>query len=201
MSKDLQSVCAELVVRSRAGDQNAMGLLVEVGKSAKAGSQRAIQSKRIIEDYISKNPPPKSPLSNNKITWSESIANYIGQMQSSFQGEDEELGICIIAILPYMGEFGVTTLSNGPKLDNDIINLIASSFPSDVEEHAFLFAIANADQNEKMMKNLKNLNKNSAYATLVGCIVGQAKKIQRVRLPETPISVLSKKAAADLGDN
>lgn len=200
MQQDLQSVCSELVVRSRAGDQNAMGLLVEIGKSAKAGSPRAVESKKLVLKYIRNNPVPKKSGPKNQNTWTQSIANYVNTMQASFEGEPDELGDCIIAIIPFMGPYGATTLANGPLLNNDIINLISSAFSSDAEEHAFLFAIANADQSDKIVKNIGKLNKDAAYAILIGCVVGRAKRIQMVRLPGTPISVLSKKAAEELGE-
>jgi hypothetical protein len=198
MDQNLQTVCSELVVRARAGDQNAMGLLVEVGKSAKVGSPRAIESKRLIEEYIRLNPPPKKSTTRQQNTWTQSIANYVNAMQASFSGEPDELGDCIIAIIPFMGPYGATTLANGPELNNDIINLISSAFGSDAEEHAFLFAIANADQSDSIIKNISKLNKDAAYAILIGCVVGQAKRIQMVRLPGTPISVISKKAEEEL---
>lgn len=197
MTDQIAQACKDLVIRARAGDQNAMALIVEVGKAAKTGSERAKISAQYIEDYCKKNPPPKVT-DYNKHDWSEMMQAYVNDLQSSFTGED--FGECVIVLLPIMGQFGINTLADGPNLTNDIITQLSYEFGSELEQHAFQFGVRNVEQAERIKKNVKNLNKETAYAVLVGCCVGEARNLQLVRLPNTPVSVISKKAAEELGD-
>lgn len=201
MAQNLQKVCSELVTRSRAGDQNAMALIVEVGKAAKAGSPKAIESKRLIEEYIKNNPPPKLNNVGGQIDngWSGKMADYVGTVQASFEGDVDDLE-CILILLPLMNTYGVTTLANGPQLGNDIISEFGATFESEEEEHSFFFGVSNSDQVDKISKNITNLNSDCARAVLIGCIVGEAQRIQLVRNPKNPISILCKDAARELGD-
>jgi hypothetical protein len=200
---NLQQVCGDLVDRARAGDQNAMALITEVGKSAKLGSPKAKESKALIEKYIKDNPPPKlNSVGGIDIDtgWTRKMSQYVGTVQAAFEGDEVGDLQPIIALLPFMQEYGVTTLSNGPNLTNDIICCIAANFPSEAEETAFKFGVANSDQADKMKKNIAKLNRPAAYAVLIGCLVGEARRIQLVRNPKNPISILCKDAARELGE-
>lgn len=192
----IPEACKELVIRARAGDQNAMALIIEVGKAARNGSETAKLSAQHIEAYCKANPPP-SRSDKNVGNWSERMQSYVNELQSNF-GE-EELGESIVVLLPMMGQYGINTLANGIRLSNDIIAEISAEFGSEVEQHAFQFAVANADQTDRIKKNVSKLNKETAYAVLVGCCVGEARNIQLVRLPQVPISIISEKAAEELG--
>lgn len=193
----IAQACKELVIRARAGDQNAMAMIFEVGNSARNGSRTAIQSAKLIEEYCEKNPPPE-PMQHNA-NWSDLMQSYITELQSSFSGE--ELGEYVVVLLPMMGQFGINTLANGPTISNDIISQIASEFGSETEQHAFQFAVFHADQADKIKKNIANLNEETAYAVLLGCCVGEAKNIQQVRLPGASVSLISKKAAEEFGES
>jgi hypothetical protein len=50
------NVAAELVERSRAGDQNAIGMITAIRDSAAKGSLRARISVLLVEDYINEHP-------------------------------------------------------------------------------------------------------------------------------------------------
>jgi hypothetical protein len=53
---DQANVAAELVERSRAGDQNAIGMITSIRDSANNGNLRAKISTLLIEDYIHEHP-------------------------------------------------------------------------------------------------------------------------------------------------
>ena len=55
------NVAAELVERSRAGDQNAIGMITAIRDSATKGSLRARISVLLIEDYINDHPVVTPP--------------------------------------------------------------------------------------------------------------------------------------------
>ncbi len=57
-SKEIVKASVEsLVIRARAGDQNAMGMLASIQKAAKEGNEKALRSYKLARDYIMKNPP------------------------------------------------------------------------------------------------------------------------------------------------
>lgn len=56
MSADVATLAAELVERSRQGDQNAMATINEVRRSAGQGSAKAAKAFHHIMEYIKKNP-------------------------------------------------------------------------------------------------------------------------------------------------
>jgi hypothetical protein len=58
---DQANVAAELVERSRAGDQNAIGMITAIRDSATNGSLRAKISSLLIEDYIHEHPVVTPP--------------------------------------------------------------------------------------------------------------------------------------------
>lgn len=190
---DIKVIAKQLVIRSRAGDQNASAIIMEVAKSAKAGSPKAIQSNKAIAEYIKTHPVP-NPRTMPATEWSDAMIGYISELQSNFSGE------AVVALIPLIGDFGPTTLANGPKLRNDIISKIGSEFCSEKERHAFSFGVRNSEESDKIKEGLGNVPEQIAVAVLIGCNVGEAKRIQLVRLPNVPISVLSKQAASELGD-
>lgn len=53
----IESIAGSLVRRARAGDQNAMGMIEEVGRAAREGSPKAVVASGLIQRYIDQNPP------------------------------------------------------------------------------------------------------------------------------------------------
>ena len=192
--KDIKIIAKELVIRSRAGDQNASAMIMEVAKAAKRGVKQAVISDKAISEYIEKNPIPESNIEQSNVKWDLATTSYVAALQSGFNGE------AVIALVPLLGEFATTTLANGPKLTNDIINLIGSEFGSDNEEHAFMFGVKNSEQADKIKQNIQNVPQSISAPLVIGCNVGEARRIQMIRNPNVPLSVYSKQVASELGD-
>lgn len=103
MSGDpIQDAVAGLVIRARSGDQNAMGMIAEVRKSAMAGNPKAQYAYKCLEDYIRRNPANISRNKNVQVG-DESIRNqvalangplltndYVAQFCNTFGSEDEK---------------------------------------------------------------------------------------------------------------
>lgn len=53
---------ADIVQRSRAGDQHAMAMAKSIGDEARQGNKRAQLSWFLIEDYTKRNPPSETPV-------------------------------------------------------------------------------------------------------------------------------------------
>lgn len=67
--QDVRSMARDVVERARAGDQVAMGILVQVRENAKRHQPKAVVARAAILDYIKRNPPSDmgaEPLSLSK---------------------------------------------------------------------------------------------------------------------------------------
>jgi hypothetical protein len=60
MIHEMMHGAADIVERSRAGDQHAMALAKSIGEQARAGNQRARLSWVLIEDYTKRHPPSET---------------------------------------------------------------------------------------------------------------------------------------------
>lgn len=204
--QSLKEEVAGVVIRARAGDQNAMGLLVEVGKAAKGGNSKAKLAQKYALDYIKTNPvDDKITFSGTNITWLQ-VRPYVRRMQSAFGAEtptDYVRGI--IPTITHMGQYAVTTLANGPSLlprkgNNNCVRALMLAFSNPEDRKAFQYGLNNSQYGSEIAARAAKLNPQQLFALAIGCIVGQARRIQAVRLPNVPISVLSKDAAKELGD-
>lgn len=54
---DRRRAAGDLVLRARAGDQVAMGVIAEVHRGAQAGDPSLIAAAKLLKEYIKKNPP------------------------------------------------------------------------------------------------------------------------------------------------
>jgi hypothetical protein len=66
MIHEMMHGAADIVERSRAGDQHAMALAKSIGEQARAGNKRAKLSWILIEDYTKRHPPGEKPAENEK---------------------------------------------------------------------------------------------------------------------------------------
>lgn len=172
--KDELALAAEsLVERTRAGDQNAMGMIAMIKRNAQNGSPRAKRSLDLIADYIRRHPV-------------KNVSNPFGNEQ-----KPEESNILFRATV---------ALANGAPLSNTRIQAMASTFGTEDEEKLFLYAVVNykkpdlidslAGKFGQWVRNVVQLGKN----------VGTARGIQLVRMPGTPISAFDAKVGWELGE-
>lgn len=200
----MQLVAAELVDRARDGDQNAMALLQRIGENARAGVPRARMAFAMCEKYMNEHPPGSFGYdSPRKRMQTRGLLTTVSKAIQSRSGP-VEYSSALHALLP-----GVLTIvdpsdaavivSNGPELtdkENQRVNAILAAFGTDDERNAFR-AGGRTDNLGAILNRFKDELKPAAA---IGYIVGLARRIQLVRLPETPLSVLSKDVAWELGD-
>lgn len=162
----------ELVDRTNDGDQNAAAMLVLAARNAEKGFPRAILAKNCALQYAKTLEKRTVP----KVLAKEIASNEPMHVQTALNG-----------FLPGMkGIELAVTLANGPKLDNTRIKSLVDGYDKE-EKHDFLSGF----------KNWKTSNLKT-QAGKIGKCVGLAQAIQRVRLPETSISVLDADAAWEL---
>lgn len=187
--QQIRLAAEELVDRTRAGDQNAAGLMIMIRENAKKGNPRAILSMKYMLKYgKSKDSAfrgevssPEPRISNAKVI----------RVLTRELAEDNPLKFrsAVIAMLPSLTMLeGGVTLSNGPDLDKDRIEAVLDKM-NENDKKSFMIGF----------KDWRNTSiKTDDVNYRLGRIFGLARTLQLVRLPQTPISTLSKAAGLEL---
>jgi hypothetical protein len=179
----------ELVDRTRAGDQNAAATMILVRQNAQKGKGRAIASLKMMLKYAQ---------SKDSTIHGEASTHPAKPNAKVIRVLDQELntGTCplryrsaIMTMLPSLSMLeGSVTLSNGPSLDKDRIAVVIEKMEPEEQKH-FVTGF----------KNWRNTSIKTDDANYrLGRIFGLARSIQLVRLPTTPIAILSKAAGLEL---
>lgn len=171
-SKDEQALAAEsLVLRSRAGDQNAIGMISMIRDAAQKGSPRAKRSVQLIGEYIAKHPASETnpfgaePQKDSNVLFSACIA-----------------------------------LANGAPLSTARLKAMASTFGSEEDEKLFLYAVVNYKKAGLVESLVTRFGEYVRKVVELGKGIGLARGIQMVRLPSTPVSAFSADAGWELGE-
>jgi hypothetical protein len=196
-SELMRMTAEDLVIRTRAGEQNAAALILEIGKNAKRGNQRALRSKRLIEEAISN--IPLRPMSVVPALHRESRpAKHFARIVVGAEGP-EPYGAQVMTMLPLLGIRGVIMLANGPTLiKSGRARAIAQSYPTATERHAFCLARRYAGQANPAERS--TLHPRLQNAMMVGDCFGIAQKIQALRLPDSRISDFDPAVGWELGE-
>lgn len=173
-----QRIAAEAFVkRARLGDQNAMGMIAEVKKAAKKNPM-ARAALGFMKQYIQANP--------------------VNQQTAAKTLFGNEMAKPCPCVQPY-GSHAVL-FANGPMLTNEKVSRAAASFGQ--ESETFLEGIQkwqskHDKEHEKIAHTLSDLQREILK---IGRTIGMARGIQAVRMPQSPISVYSERAAWELGE-
>lgn len=186
-NKQRQGAARDVVERARAGDQVAMGLLAMVRDNAKNGDPRARQSMRAIEKYIGSHPPTSIGTEASDITNPPVPA----ALDALWKNPTSDI---VIKALPLVGFWpGAVALSHGARLDNAKVNEIAAHVP---EPHQLSFkgGVAFWKRSAPLVPG------SSPKGWALGRIVGIARSIQRLQLPNVPISSYCPVTGWELGE-
>lgn len=172
----IEQAAVSLVRRIRNGDQNAMGLAVMIGDNARKGDPTAQKTYKLMEAYATK-------------TGTAVNGEPSARQPYNMGGEPS-------ARQPYnMGNERVNSgwakavhLSNGPILHDRKVADVASSFGEEHNAKAFIAGVIHPTYPAV----------NSAHHH--GKVVGMARKIQAVRMPNSRISDYSPTVGWELGE-
>jgi hypothetical protein len=203
----------DLVQRSRVGDQNAVAMLIMIKKSAQQGSDKAKRVLKLIEKYIANNSVPD---------WSGCIGFgcspatqlIINRFHSTMGSEPQHYAQTVISEVPRIDPFhAAVPLSNVGDLlydrngqiarthdANPRIRKILQKYPNVESRTAFIYGLNSSNLPMKKLKPQSKYSDEALTALHIGRSVGIARRIQSVRLPDVPISVISKMAAWELGE-
>ncbi len=192
----LWKAACDLVDRARAGDQNAMAMLAQVGNNARAGQPRAKMTASMIYRYIHERPAdamgadtPAGPQVTKKCL-------------AALSDGDRLIPALIAAIRCSCGqEAAIVVLANGPhKLtDSTVREWGLSCFGNDESTDKFFWGIRLAPSDPIDLDAAVVQAGAQGQAFQIGRTIGAARAIQAVRLGH-PIALLSTAAAWELGE-
>lgn len=204
--EEMERAAADLVVRARAGDQVAMGILAMVRTNALKGSKRAKVAYRYLQRYVKAHPVTDAMSGFEAALKSDRLAK---TLESSIGTENPlHYSSAVVAMVPDINATSLTraavVLANGPDLctgkdANPRISALHSSFAGEDEHKAFRFGVATNDIS-KIYPIAQRSTPKQNRALQIGYAVGLARRIQAVRRPNVPIAVISKMAAWELGE-
>lgn len=187
----------ELVLRSRAGDQNAMATISMIRKNAARGNERAQLTLQMIKEFIGQFPVQDKP---QKFGAEQARPKTdLAIVHEEVKREDPlQYSSAVIALLPVfvgrnLNQVAVL-LSNGADLleaDNPRISAVVKAFPQRARE---MFELGMQCRTAKRAKFLGD-----EFAA-IGYSVGRARTIQGIRSGKLPIADLDNMAAWELGE-
>jgi hypothetical protein len=192
-----QQAAKDLVLRARHGDQNAMAILDQVGKNARAGSLTAINAYQYILDFIQKNP-------GNSGIGSEA-AKPLGIVKAAGSNEPATVLSALCSLPEYGNPEVISTavifLANACLWNKQRVSVVDSVFAGDPASHqlwrsGYLFS-GNKPQLDAACRQIGD--KKGVGIICAGHCIGSARKLQLARLPNVPLSVLGPNVGFELG--
>jgi hypothetical protein len=172
-----------LVDRSRLGDQNAMAILDRMKLNAQAGDPTAIEASKAVLEYIKRN-----PFVEESSFGDEDDLAYLGILKGHIEYQSmlpQILPPLIEAAEKTGADAAVVILADGPFLDDAAICAIGSALTDSLREIFFVGAMQPNDSDAYL-----EAHPTETAETLLktGAIVNQARLLQQVRLPNSPIA-------------
>jgi hypothetical protein len=188
IAKAVHKGAASLVIRSREGDQNAMGILFMIGEQARKGNDKAMRAMRAVQQYIKQHPnrPVIAGESESEIGADDGVLSKLHRATRT-----EDLGryaFVIVRLVPICSERAITVLSHGPDVFHDAerLKVVSEAVP---DQTAFVLGLA-GEQSQFGSEG-------EATSWHIGRCVGLARKIQAVK-NGAPIAMLNPKVAWEL---
>jgi hypothetical protein len=198
----VQQAARELVERARQGDQIAIASISIVTKQAKQGNPKSKVAYQAIETYIKKN-PVKVYTSFGYDVLRETLADERAVDLESAMGNDYTKAI--IGVAPQVAiksvPKAIVTIANGPSLlqqdSSTLIDELGKNFSDEKLRRAFALGVKHCDA---AMAQIQKLPPECHSPLMIGYLIGMARRIQAIRLPNVPVSVLCRTAGWELGE-
>ena len=175
--KLMQTKVRDIVLRSRAGDQNAIALIIETRKAAERGIARARVAFGMLTKYIKQHPASKRAAFGEE----KPIVALATQITAP---SDLHYAAAVTGLTN--DKNAVVVLANGPEITEEKVTICCQACPQ-VQQNAFSAGFG---------------GDRTALATrsgMIGYIMRLAQKIQQVRKPNSDLRAFSPAAAWEHG--
>ena len=194
---------SNLVERARQGDQVAIATLCEIRKAAARGEPRGKKALKEVLDYCKAHPVQ---IGIDMDLPNPQVEDAMGALRTSLFGAEQDYVGAVLTQIPMIGaeevEKAAVVLSQGPDIyseANPRISAIADQFDPQQKE-AFCLAVIHSGSSRELQKLMNDAGPACNNAILIVWCVGIARRIQGVRRTDTPVALLSKAAAWELGE-
>jgi hypothetical protein len=191
----MRASAESVVERARAGDQNAMAMIVMIREAAGKGSKRAVLALDMLKETIRKN-PIESRMGEERPQYDPAKGLVVRVKRASMQSDPYSYSLSIATYLP-SASHDITTivmLANGPLLYRKKIFEIASSFGSEETGRTFLAGTL------WQHRAPAHLDEQARKIFDAGRCIGIARSIQGIRCNGVPLKTLSPRVAWELGE-
>lgn len=173
--------CQELVERSRNGDQVAIAIIASVRQNAEKGNEKALKSLEEIKRYARSVSPT-----------TVSVGADAMMLRRACFGEDvDNVGMHLTKVAYTSPNTAAVTVANSCNAKE-----LAQKLNQCMDSEAFRQTLKNPGLFLELMKRFDH---DTQHALLLGYVMGMACRIQMVRNPKCPVSVISRMAAWELG--
>ncbi len=200
--KKVEAGARDLVAKSRLGDQNATAMIIMIRESAKAGSKRAAYTLNYLTKYV-KNYPVVGSCTIG-FGCDPMTQRVINSLHSKMGADTNENAATVVNLVPKIKNesLAAVPLANTGDLlkgkGNNLRIIAICQFLTPTQIKAFEFGRCNCNVTTDNMHG--DMHPDDQTAMHLGKAVGIAQRIQAVRLPHSPISLISKMAAWELGE-
>lgn len=207
--RTIEEGAAELMQRARTGDQVAMAQMMLIKDKANDPNapehERAKKSLAALWAY-GKAHPIQSDGSFGAELRKSAEADRLARLMTSTMGSEEVYPRALVNMAPEIAKNSVSkavvTLANGPSLlergvQEPLIKVIADSIEDPQAREAFALGVKHSDQ---VAAAAQDLPPQCQAMLRLGYLLGQARKIQAVRLRQTPVSAFCPDVGWELGE-
>ena len=199
----IPEAAGHLVERSRQGDQNAIAMICQIRDAANRGEARAKATASAIMNYIKRNPATQMGGEGSTMDHCDAMANDI---LDCFGAELPYQDILVQKVIPLAEanvKKAIVTVAQGPILfasgdGESLVRRVGEALPEGQVREAYRLGATDAAAAMDVMKNVRDLGHDAEHALLLGYVLGKARQLQLVRIPNVPIGVQSELASFEL---
>lgn len=198
---DITPHVADLVQRSRLGDQNATASIAVISTRAKRGDGPAKRVRNAIIKYATKNPPqpvvvsPTFGIDEPEPDEAVRVGRCLWRNLHTSRYSGAGISILVLSL----GRSAPHLLADAPNLV-DAAKEVRAAFSGEGCQAAFDLGAAKSAQPSYLSAVISHFEPPEQKALQLGYLIGKASRIQRVRDPRQPIAILALDTAWEMGE-
>ena len=215
--ESMKAAAESLVLRAREGDQNAMGMMMEIRKASQDPEHPAHDRAKVafgcllefaqghpVQQFGEDTPdePKQLPVSRERKSLIPSPVRVLQVICANIiPDEPVRYPIALAACLPSAppGIETVVMLANGPPLLRPLVEQISSFLDEGPESKTFMFGVVHCMNRSRLRAMFSKLPPHGRRILHAGRVIGVARRMQGIRYGQ-PLSSFSPEVAWELGE-